>query len=36
MNQQADGSRSMVTLKTVDRLVDLLVVGIILIGSYSW
>ena len=26
----------MVTLKTADRLVGLLVVGIILIGSYSW
>lgn len=26
----------MVTLKTVDRLVGLLVVGIILFGSYSW
>lgn len=26
----------MVTLKTVDRLVGLLIVGLILIGSYSW
>lgn len=26
----------MVTLKTVDRLVGLLIVGIILLGSYSW
>ena len=26
----------MVTLKTVDRLVDLLIVGLILSGSYSW
>lgn len=36
MNQEAEESRPMVTLKTADRLVGLLIVGIILFGSYQW
>ena len=36
MNQEAENGTPMVTLKTVDRLVGLLVTGIILLGSYSW
>ena len=36
MNQEAENGTSMVTLKTVDRVVGLLIVGIILFGIYSW
>jgi uncharacterized membrane protein len=36
MNREATKRTPMVTLKTVDRLVGLLIVGIILFGSYSW
>ena len=36
MNQEVEKGTPMVTLKTVDRLVGLLIVGIILLGSYSW
>jgi predicted transcriptional regulator len=36
MNRDTDKHPSMVTLKTVDRLVGLLIVGIILLGGYSW
>ena len=36
MNPQADTDPPMLTIKTVDRAVGLLVIGLILIGSYSW
>ena len=36
MAQETENGIPMVTLKTVDRLVGLLVVGLILFGSYSW
>ena len=36
MNLEIDTYVSMVTLKTVDRLVGLLIVGIILFGGFSW
>ena len=36
MSQETENGIPMVTLKTVDRLVGLLVVGIVLFGSYSW
>jgi hypothetical protein len=36
MNQETEEETPMITLKTVDRLVGLLIVGIILFGSYSW
>ena len=36
MNQEVENQAPMVTLKTADRLVGLLVVGLTLIGSYSW
>ena len=36
MSQETENGIPMVTLKTVDRLVGLLVVGLILFGSYSW
>ena len=36
MNYETENETPMVTLKTVDRLVGFLIVGIILFGSYSW
>ena len=36
MTQETENDIPMITLKTVDRLVGLLVVGLILFGSYSW
>ena len=36
MNQAIPTQTRMVTLKTIDRLVGLLIVGIVLFGSYSW
>ena len=36
MNEETENETPMVTLKTVDRLVGLFIVGIILFGSYSW
>lgn len=36
MNQETENGTPMITLKTVDRLVGLLIVGIILFGTYSW
>ena len=36
MNREIDERISMVTLKTIDRLVGLLIAGIILFGTYSW
>ena len=36
MNRETTKRTPMVTLKTVDRLVGLLIIGIILFGSYSW
>lgn len=36
MNRKATKQTPMVTLKTVDRLVGLLIVAIILLGGYSW
>ena len=36
MNPQADTDPPMLTLKTVDRAIGLLVIGLILMGSYSW
>jgi uncharacterized membrane protein len=36
MNWETTKRTPMVTLKTVDRLVGLLIIGIILFGSYSW
>jgi uncharacterized membrane protein len=36
MNQEVTKRTPMATLKTADRLVGLLIMGIILFGSYSW
>ena len=36
MSQEIENGIPVVTLKTVDRLVGLLAVGLILFGSYSW
>ena len=36
MSQETEKGTPMVTLKTIDRLVGLLIVGITLLGSYSW
>lgn len=36
MNQNGDSHTPVVSLTTVDRLVGLLIVGIVLFGAYSW
>lgn len=36
MNQETEKGTPMVTLKTVDRLIGLFIIGIILFGAYSW